>query len=356
MDRTVAPGQSEQVKVTVTSARRSGPFTRTITATTNDADHHKVTLTCAGTVLVPFQIKPSAISFGQLARDGGPQQKTVAITRGDGGPLALEVVPPSDSNLRASLREIEPGERYELDVEVTPGWSQGSWRTNLMLKTGIAEVPQEKIRVYAYIVPRLRVMPARFTIPRNLPAERELRARLLWSGNRPSQVLEVTSSDPDTPVRIEERNEHQYVVLSVPAGYQPLVRPRPVVTLKTDDPEAPTLDIPVWLAPAPRTPRTPARAAGTTSGAGVRSAIRRSTSRPAVRPGLRRPTSRPAIRPGLRRPTSRPAIRPKPLRPTSRPAIRPGLRRPTSRPAIRPKPLRPTSRPVARPTPTKPED
>jgi len=330
VDRTIAPGQSEQVKVTVTSARRSGPFTRTLTATTNDADHHKVTLTCAGTVLVPFQMKPSAVSFGQLARDAGPQQQTVMITRGDGGPLALEVLPPSDPNLRASLREIEPGERYELDVEVTPAWSQGSWRTNLMLKTGIAELPQEKIAVYGYIVPRLRAMPARFTIPRNLPAERELRARLLWSNNRPSQVLEVTSSDANTPVRIEERNEQQYVVLSVPAGYQPLVRPRPVVTLKTDDPEVPSLDIPVWLARAPSTTRTAGRVTRTTSGAGVRSA--------------------------LGRPTSRPAVRPKPLRPTSQPAVQPGIRRPTSRPAIRPKALRPTSRPVARPTPTKPED
>jgi len=330
VDRTIAPGQSEQVKVTVASARRSGPFTRTITATTNDADHHKVTLTCAGTVLVPFQMKPSALSFGQLAREAGPQQKTVTITRGDGAPLALEVLPPSDPNLRASLREIEPGERYELDVEVTPGWSRGSWRTNLTLETGIAEVPQEKIRVYGYIVPRLRAMPTRFTIPRNLPAERELRARLLWSNKRPSQILEVTSSDPNTPVRIEERNEQQYVVLSVPAGYQPLVRPRPVVTLKTDDLEVPTLDIQVWLARAPRTTRTAARATRTTSGAGVRSALRRPTSRPADQPGIRRSTSRPAIRPGMRRPTSQPAVRPKPLRPTSRP--------------------------VARPTPTKPED
>jgi len=330
VDRTIAPGQSEQVKVTVISARRSGPFTRTITATTNDADHRWVTLTCAGTVLVPSQIKPSTIRFGQLSRDAGPQQMTVTITRGDGGPLALEVLPPSDPNLRASLREIEPGECYELDIEVTPGWSKGLWRTNLMLKTGIAEVPQEKIAVYAYLVPRLRAMPGRFTIPRNLPAERELRARLLWSNNRPSQILEVTSSDANTPVRIEERNRQQYVVLSVPAGYQAPVRPRPVVTLKTDDPEVPTLQIQVWPAPVRRTARTPARAARTTSRAGVQSALRRPTSRPAVRPWLRRPTSQPAIRPGLRRPTSQPAVRPKPLRPTSRPA--------------------------ARPTPTKPED
>jgi hypothetical protein len=315
VDRSIAPGQSEQVKVTVTSARHSGPFTRTVTATTNDADHHKVVLTCAGSVLVPFEMKPSALSFGQLARDAGPQQKTVTITRGDGAPLALEVLPPSDPNLRASLREIEPGEHYELDVEVTPGWSQGSWRTNLMLKTGIAEVPQESIRVYGFIVPRLRAMPVRFTVPRDLPAERELRARLLWSNNRAGQVLEVTSSDPDTPVRIEERNGQQYVVLSVPAGYQPLVRPRPVVTLTTDDPEVPTLDIEVWLARAPRTTRTPVRAAPTASGAGVRSTLRRPSSQPAVRPGMRRPTSRPAIGPGMRRPTSRPVPQQTPAKP-----------------------------------------
>jgi hypothetical protein len=258
--------------------------------------------------------------------------------------LALEVLPPRDPNLRTTLREIQPGEQYELDVELTPHWSEGSWRTDLTLKTGVAEAPERKIPVHGYIVPRLRVIPARFTIPRNLPVARELRARLLWSDKGLGRVVRVTVSDPKTPVRVEDRNEQQqYVVLSVPAGYKPSVNPRPVVTVETDDPDAPTLEIPVWLARPPRTTRTAARAARTTSPQAVRYGLGQPTSRPAIRPGLRQPTSRPALRPGRRQPTSRPALRPGRRQPTSRPAIRTGIRRATSRP-------------VARPTPAKPED
>jgi hypothetical protein len=335
LDHTIAPGQSEEVKVTMTiSSRRSGPFTRSVSVTTNDADHHKTALTCAGTMLVPFKMEPTSVVFGHLVRSDGPQKKTITITRGDGGPLAPELMPVGNPNVEALLREIEPGEKYELDIKVTPDWPRRSLNTNLVLKTGVAEAPEEKIRVYASLAPRLRVVPVRFQVPESVPEERDLRARLVWSKNKPAQILEVTSSDPSTTVRIEEQNNWQQVILHIPAGYKPPLRPRPVVTLKTDDPEVPKMEIEVWQAPK-------RRASPTLTGAG------RVPPRLATRPAF-------GIRPG--RPTSRPAFGPRPGRATSRPAFGIRPRRPTSRPAFGIRPARPTSRPAVPPKPGGSED
>jgi hypothetical protein len=233
-------------------------------------------------VLVPFKLEPKSVlntvSFGQIERTPEPKRKTITVTRGDGSPLAPELSPLDDPNIRASLREIEPGERYELDIEIGPPWPKSQTvQANLKLRTGVSEAPEETLRVYARIAPRLRASPNRFNIPRNLKSERDLRASLVWSGGNPGKILEVTTSDPQTSVRIEEHNNRQSVVLRVPSDYEPPTRGGAYVTVTTDDPEVPTLRMqiyasripqrvqrqPVNLArPTDRTTKPPARPAG----------------------------------------------------------------------------------------------
>ena len=67
-------------------------------------------------------MQPAAISFSQIERDAETQRKTIKITRGEGGPLAPELSPVEHENVKASLREIERGEIYELDIELNPPW------------------------------------------------------------------------------------------------------------------------------------------------------------------------------------------------------------------------------------------
>jgi hypothetical protein len=244
---------------------------------TNDAEHQRVTLECAGNVLVPFKIEPRAVfntvSFGQIERTSESKRKTVTITRGDGGPLAPELLPIDDPHIKASLREIEPGEHYELDIEIGPPWPKSqAVHANLKLKTGVSEAPEESIRVYGRIAPRLRASPPRFSIPRNLKSERDLRVSLVWSGGKPGNIIDVTTSDPQTSVRVEENNNRQMVVLRVPADYEPPTRGGAYVTVTTDDPEARTLSIRVYAPPTSRrTVRQPI-------------SLRRPTIRPAKRP------------------------------------------------------------------------
>lgn len=201
-------------------------------------------------------MSPSRVNFGQIESSAESQRKTVKITRGDGGPLALELVPLEHANVQASLREIEPGERYELDIDLRPPWPKNRYvRADLKLKTGVSQASEESIRVYATIAQRLRANPALFRLQSGSPTESEKTAKLIWSGGEPGNVLEVTCSDPELSVRLEEGEEdgRQAVVLRVPAGYSPKGQRRAVVTVKTDDPEALTLRIPVTL-PRPLAP------------------------------------------------------------------------------------------------------
>ncbi|MBU0617999.1 MAG: DUF1573 domain-containing protein, partial [Planctomycetes bacterium] len=219
-DRTVAPGQTEQIKLTINTSRKpKGKFSKSVRVTTNDAKNQSPTLACEGSVKVPFEMQPTAVNFSQIERGGEAQRKTVKITRGDAGPLALELAPVEHENIAATLREVEQGELYELDVELVPPWPNRAIQANLTVKTGVEEVPEEKIRVYARVAPRLRANPSRFTIPRTMQSDLDLKARLTWSGGDPGNVLEVTSSDTNLTAGFEETGDQQVVVLHVPKDY-----------------------------------------------------------------------------------------------------------------------------------------
>jgi hypothetical protein len=119
--------------------------------TTNDPKHANETLRATGTVLVPLKRSPRAVNFRQLQHSETPAPITVALERGDGAPLNLEIDSPTKPGLVLDLREIEAGERYELDVGVLPPQRQGRFYINLTVKTGVPEAPEISIPVYASV-------------------------------------------------------------------------------------------------------------------------------------------------------------------------------------------------------------
>ncbi|MBN2448410.1 MAG: hypothetical protein JXO22_16910, partial [Phycisphaerae bacterium] len=102
-------------------------------------------------MLIPWKLEPTILNFGQVARDAESVTKTVMIKRGDGGPLNPELVTPSRDGLSAKLTEIQPGEQYELEVTLTPPWPNGTLSTAVLLKTGLKDIVQESVRVFARI-------------------------------------------------------------------------------------------------------------------------------------------------------------------------------------------------------------
>jgi hypothetical protein len=110
-----------------------------------------MTLTCKGHVLVPFKTMPRYANFRNIEPETLPMPQTVTIRRGDGGPLDLEIVRAGAKGIEAELREIKPGEHYELMVSVHPPQKPGRLRSWVRVKTGVEKVPESTIPVYATI-------------------------------------------------------------------------------------------------------------------------------------------------------------------------------------------------------------
>jgi hypothetical protein len=204
-----------------------------------------VTLVCEGTVLLPFQAKPTSVNFGRIARGDEAKKQTVTLTRGDGGPIHPEIVRSGSKEIEATLREVEPGERYDLDIQIQPPWPNNRrLRSWVRLKTGVSQLPETTVSVYAEVVPKVEAQPQWFSARLGAAKDLESSVTLQWSDRKLHDIQEVSVDDPDLKVRVETNEESQNVVLTVPAGYQSPARTR-TVTIKTGDEEVPILRVPI---------------------------------------------------------------------------------------------------------------
>ena len=244
-DRLLAPGQSDSVTVTLQSRGRSGPVSKSIRVTTNDPAHKSMTLTCKGSVRSALKGRPPSIGFGRIQRDSGSITKTVTLERGDGGPIAPEVLPIGMPGLTAAIREVAAGEKYELDVTMSPPWPNERIRTTFNIKTGLPKSPTEQVRVSAEVDPRVRTQPPSFTLPRKFSSASDYTVDVAWNKEGPQKILSAEVNDPNITVRVEEADNKQQLVLHVPAGYEQRKRQALVVTVLTDDTDMPKFTVPV---------------------------------------------------------------------------------------------------------------
>ncbi|MFH1746868.1 MAG: hypothetical protein ABIG44_07455 [Planctomycetota bacterium] len=195
---------------------------------------------------MPFNTEPKLANFRSIPRDATEQTQTVTITRGDGEPLKLEVIEPKDKKITTNLREIEAGEKYELDITVRPPWPNDSLRGSIVLKTGLEQTPHETIRIYGTVDPRLQANPPRFQLPQDVITETELKVDLVWSGaDPPGKILSAASTDPSLLARVETNEKVQSIIITVPPNYERKRGTALLVNVTTDDPVASQLRIPV---------------------------------------------------------------------------------------------------------------
>jgi hypothetical protein len=233
------------------TGQKRGKLNRTISVATNDRSNPTVSLECEAEILSALKCDPESVNFGQIKRSDTRAEKIVKITRGSGGPIHPRVANPGNPQVTAELREIEPGESYELTVVTQPPWPNGMLRSNVQIETGIEQAPTESVMVLGNVTPRAQASPQRFTLRPDATSDLKLVARLTWDDDRPGKITEVAVNDPALKVQVDDQNNQQVIVLDVPAGYSAPKNKGTQVTVKTDDPAVSVIQIPVFVMAAP---------------------------------------------------------------------------------------------------------
>lgn len=253
----VGPGETWELVVKLDPKGRRGKTSKTITVDTDDPGARQVVFLMEGEIQPRLNMTQS-VNFGTLREDSAVK-RTITITNNSDEPINLTGAKADLNLLKVDLREIEPGRKYELDVETVPPLNMRSIRGKITLQTDLKEQPEVAIYAYAHIQPRVSLMPQMVMVQQPLTQEFRRRLVLKTMEGVKIQVKEAKASNPDIAVKVDAVREGQEynVWLEMKPGLT-LAPAGETVTITTNDEQVPTLTVSVrsFVAPRLRAPLT----------------------------------------------------------------------------------------------------
>jgi uncharacterized protein DUF1573/flagellar associated PapD-like protein len=243
----VAPGDSSEIAVAFDTHFQKGHQVRTITVSTNDPNNPQVAMTMQGIVKKQVEAQPGEVAFGDVKR-GSEQTKEVVINDLNPGRGAFSVGPVSNSN---SSIKVEQEKRPDgkpgalLKVSLLKSMPLGPFDDTIKITTN--RVPLQ-VDVFGTVTGDLNVDPAQVSfgiVPRGQDIVRIF--KLSNQGPKPVKVLEVASSSPSVGAIAEPVTPGKEYKVTVTLRHgTPDGQLRGNLTIKTDDPDQATLNVPFY--------------------------------------------------------------------------------------------------------------
>ncbi len=243
----VAPGDTSEIAVAFDTHFQKGHQVRTITASTNDPDNPQVAMTMQGIVKKQVEAQPDEVAFGDVKR-GSEQTKEVVVNDLNPARGAFSVGPVSNSN---SSIKVEQEKRPDgkpgalLKVSLLKSMPLGPFDDTIKITTN--RVPLQ-VDVFGTVTGDLNVDPAQVSfgiVPRGQDIVRIF--KLSNQGPKPVKVLEVASSSPSVGAIAEPVTPGKEYKVTVTLRHgTPDGQLRGNLTIKTDDPDQATLNVPFY--------------------------------------------------------------------------------------------------------------
>jgi hypothetical protein len=260
----IAPGRTGVIPIQVNTSTLRGQINKTVTVTSNDKTRPSVALQITGNVWQPIEVEPDRVYFNLKANDTNAQNQVVKIVNRTDVPLLLSN-PRSTTNLfSAVLKTNDPGKEYELTISgvppphLTPFLSTVTIAGDISLTSSATNRNPLAISVVESITPEIFVFPTSIQLP-VAPLIQPRTETVSFRDTITNIVLSDPSVDlPGVKVALLMVQTNRYYTLSVafPQGFQ--VQPGQHVTVKTDNPQFPTISVPISPVAGMPQSRTPA--------------------------------------------------------------------------------------------------
>ena len=203
-----------------------------------------------------IEFKPMPVIFVTVARNG-VQEASIEITNHRETPLKLgEIINPSQQ-FTARIETLEEGKRFRLIVTLKGEGAAGKQQHILQLKTNLEDVPVFKIPVNTFVREKVRTFPDSVFMGRYPLSEIQGNAD---SAKQRAQILMVYR-DGIPNFEITATSDIPYLKISSERGpngdrFENTIWIDPTlakagkieghIVIKTNDPDFPTLTVPVW--------------------------------------------------------------------------------------------------------------
>lgn len=213
---------------------------------TNDPAHPLQTLTCSGIAEEAVSVRPAIAQFGGIKRNSAEVTRVIKLRSSAAGPISPKVLPirQRGDSLDAQLCEVIPGEEYDLRVTMAPPWPAGKVQVPVRIDIGVEGAMPLLIYAMATVQERVATNPGNLYFPKEPGEKREQTFSLIWSGGSPGKILDLSSTIAGAELHATEKNGAHRITVTLGPDVVPSAQAHRV-TIRTDDPEAGTVVVPV---------------------------------------------------------------------------------------------------------------
>jgi hypothetical protein len=242
----VAPGDSTDIAVAFDTHFQKGHQVRTITAFTNDPNNPQVAMTMQGVVKKQVEASPAEIAFGTVKRGTEDTKELVVNDLNPRGPFQVGPVSNSNSAIKVVQDKRPDGKPGALlKVSLLKTMPVGPFDDTIKITTN--RVPLQ-VDVFGTVTGDLNVDPAQVSFGIVPHGEDIVRIfKLSNQGPHPVKVLDVASSSPSVAASAEPVTPgKEYKVTVTLRRGTPEGQLRGNLTIRTDDPDQATLNVPFY--------------------------------------------------------------------------------------------------------------
>ena len=243
----VAPGDTSDIAVSFDTHFQKGHQVRTITAFTNDPDNPQVAMTMQGIVKKQVEAVPGEIAFGDVKRGTeGTREILVGDLNPARGTFSVGPISNSNSSIKVDQEKRPDGKPGALlKVSLLKTMPTGPFNDSIKITTN--RVPLQ-VDVFGTVTGDLNIDPAQVSfgiVPRGQDIVRIF--KLSNQGAHPVKVLDVASSSPAVAATAEPVTPGKEYKVTVTLRHgTPDGQLRGNLTIKTDDPDQATLNVPFY--------------------------------------------------------------------------------------------------------------
>jgi len=242
----IAAGDESEISVAFDTRFQKGHQVRTITAFTNDPNNQQVAMTLQGVIKKQVEASPGEIAFGTVRKGSEGTREVVINDLVGGAPFSVGPISNSNSAIKVVQEKRADGKPGALlKVSLLKSMPVGSFDDTIKVTTN--RVPLN-VDVFGIVTGDLDIDPAQVSfgiVPRGQDIVRLV--KLSNQGAHPVKVLDVTSSSPAVVASAEPVAPGKEYKLTVTLRRgTPDGQLRGQLTIKTDDPDQGTINLPFY--------------------------------------------------------------------------------------------------------------
>ncbi len=258
-DKKVEPGKTGIIPLQFNSTGFSGTVTKSATVTCNDPGQSNLVLQLKAIVWKAIDVTPTMAVFTVSSEAQTNDTRTVRIVSNVEEPLELSDLQCTNSSFRAELKTVRPGKEFELLITAVPPFVENRIVTAVTLKTSMPTNPTISVSAYLSVQQPVTVIPTHVMLPQG-PLTNVAHS-VLTIQNTGTNVLALSEPAVNVPgaeAHVQETQPGRLFNLTVdfPLGFQAKVGQKVEVTVKSNHPRFPLIQVPVFQPQPPAAPPT----------------------------------------------------------------------------------------------------